>query len=201
MARTRAHDYQDKQRTILDTAASVISNYGIDKASMSRISSNGQFSKALLYHYYPSKEALIFDLVKVHLNELESELAAVDDATLAPEARLQRLITRALIFYEEQSDYHTVQLNIAGVLAEQQMCAVRTIERRIVQRFSDLIGAINPALADDRSLLMPTTMSLFGMLNWAYTWFRPDGALSRREYARLVTQLFLNGARHVPQLE
>jgi hypothetical protein len=36
-------------------------------------------------------------------------------------------------------------------------------------------------------------MSLFGILNWVYTWFRPSGALSRESYADLVTALFLNG--------
>jgi TetR/AcrR family transcriptional regulator len=35
-------------------------------------------------------------------------------------------------------------------------------------------------------LLKPLTMSLFAMLNWAYTWFKEDGPMSRADYARLA---------------
>ena len=197
MARPRANDYENKQRAILDSAAAVISDVGIDKASMSRIASSGSFSKALLYHYYSSKDALIFDIVRVHLTELDSELALLDDDALQPEDRLERLIARTLELYQQTENYHKVQLNIAGVLAEEQMQEVRIIERRIVTRFSNLIGIINPSLADNRNQLMPVTMSLFGMLNWAYTWFREDGALSRKDYAKMVTGLLLNGVQAV----
>ena len=197
MARPRAIDYEDKQRAILDNAAAVISEIGIDKASMSRIARSGHFSKALLYHYYESKDALIFDLVRVHLTELDNELKFVDDPFQSPEDRLKRLITRVLQIYQETENYHKVQLNIAGVLAEEQMKEVRIIERRIITRFSKLIGIINPALADNREQLMPVTMSLFGMLNWAYTWFREDGALTRDDYAGMVTKLLLQGVQSI----
>jgi len=190
-------DYEDKQRAILDSAAAVISDIGIDKASMSRIASSGQFSKALLYHYYQSKDALIFDIVRVHLTELDNELALADDISQPPEIRLQQLITRVLQIYKETANYHKVQLNIAGVLAEEQMIEVRMIERRIVTRFSNLISIINPALAHNREQLMPVTMSLFGMLNWAYTWFREDGALTRSEYASMVTVILLQGVQSI----
>ena len=197
MARPRAIDYEDKQRAILDNAAAVISEIGIDKASMSRIARSGHFSKALLYHYYESKDALIFDLVRVHLTELDNELKFVDDPFQSPEDRLKRLITRVLQIYQETENYHKVQLNIAGVLAEEQMKEVRIIERRIITRFSKLIGIINPALANNREQLMPVTMSLFGMLNWAYTWFREDGALTRDDYAGMVTKLLLQGVQSI----
>jgi len=40
---------------------------------------------------------------------------------------------------------------------------------------------------------MPVTMSLFGMLNWVYMWFREDGTLSREDYAKVATTLILEG--------
>ncbi|MFK7854757.1 MAG: TetR/AcrR family transcriptional regulator [Granulosicoccus sp.] len=197
MARPRATDYQDKRRAILDSAAAVISDIGIDKASMSRIASGGQLSKATLYHYYSGKDALIFDLVCVHLTELDTELKLTDNPALAPELRLQKLVERTLRFYKETENYHKVQLNIAGVLAEEQMKQVRIIERRIVKRFSALLSTINPKLAQDNKRLKPVTMSLFGMLNWAYTWFREDGELSREDYAKMVTNLLLLGIQSI----
>jgi len=40
-------------------------------------------------------------------------------------------------------------------------------------------------------------MSLFGMLNWAFLWFREDGPLDRRGYAELAARLVLGGARAI----
>ena len=53
MARTRAVDFEEKQRGILTSAAAVFAEVGMEKASMSMIASHSNVSKALLYHYYP----------------------------------------------------------------------------------------------------------------------------------------------------
>jgi TetR/AcrR family transcriptional regulator len=44
-----------------------------------------------------------------------------------------------------------------------------------------------------RSLVKPTAMLLFGMLNWTHTWYRPDGALAPEQLAALAGDLFLSG--------
>ncbi len=72
MARTRAADFEEKQRVILDHAAQVFADQGMEKASMSQIATVAQVSKALLYHYYPSKDALIFAIIITHLEGLDA---------------------------------------------------------------------------------------------------------------------------------
>ena len=72
------------------------------------------------------------------------------------------------------------------------------IEKRIVRRFSDVLKELNPALAQTNSpLLTPVTMSLFGMLNWVYTWFKEGGELSRDDYARIATRIMVGGVGKV----
>ncbi len=68
------------------------------------------------------------------------------------------------------------------------------MERTLVRIFADALAAAVPQVGSDRTLLMPLTMSLFGMLNWHYLWFREGKGLSRADYARLATQLVLSGA-------
>jgi TetR/AcrR family transcriptional regulator len=36
-------------------------------------------------------------------------------------------------------------------------------------------------------------MLLFGMVNWMFTWMKPDGALSHETMAPIVADLFLGG--------
>ncbi|MCB1463385.1 MAG: TetR family transcriptional regulator [Nitratireductor sp.] len=197
MARTRANDYEDKQRSILESAAAVFAEHGMDKASMSLIAKQCDISKPLLYHYYESKDALIFDIVRTHLAELDEALEAADRPEVKPEERLRILIHEVLENYRDADNQHKVQLNIAGTLPDALAAEIQSIERRIVKRFSSVLKEIDPRLDADRPLAMPATMSLFGMLNWVYLWFRDDGPISRDEYADMVTRLFLGGLKSI----
>ena len=198
MARTRATDFEDKQRAILISAATVFAEQGMDKASMSQIASHSGVSKALLYHYYPSKDALIFDIIRTHLTELDAAIEAADDAGLATDQRLRRLVWAVLDSYRDADNQHKVQLNGTSALTDEQKDEIRAIERRIVRRFSTVLREINPSLDNkDRPLLMPVTMSLFGMMNWVYMWFRDGGPVTREDYAEVATTLILEGIKAV----
>ena len=197
MARTRAVDFEEKQRGILASAATVFAEVGMEKASMSMIASHSKVSKALLYHYYPSKDAQIFDIVRTHLTELESAIETADRTDVLPQDRLQLLVKAVMKNYEGRDNEHKVQLNGTSALSQEQLTELQAIERRIVKRFSGVIRDINPDLSKDKPLLMPVTMSLFGMMNWVYMWFRPNGPITRDEYADIATTLILEGVKAV----
>lgn len=193
MARTRAEDFETKRQSLLACAAAVMAEAGIERASMARIAERAQVSKALLYHYYPGKDALIFDIIHSHLQALEATITQADAPALDPQTRLRALIRAMLEAYRHADDHHKVQLAGTAHLPEDRRLAVQAIERRIVRRFADAIARINPALATGRAVLTPVTMSLFGVMNWLYLWFREDGPMSRADYADVVTDLMLGG--------
>ena len=198
MARTRAQDFEEKQRGILDNAATVFAQQGMERASMSQIAKYAQVSKALLYHYYPSKDALIFAIIITHLEELDAAIEAADDPALTPEQRLRQLVGAVLENYRGADDQHKVQLNATPALPDEHRAEITAIERNIVRRFSRVRDEINPDLdSKDRPLLMPVTMSLFGMMNWVYMWFRDGGRISRDDYADVATTLILEGIKSV----
>lgn len=197
MARTRAADYDDKRLAILQRSAAVFAEHGVDRASMAQVATECGVSKALLYHYYDSKEALLQDIIRSHLEELDAAVAEADDPALPPERRLRLLIGRVLECYRDADDLHQVQIIGMRTLPADRAEELKALERRIVGRFGAVLQAVNPVLVSGRPLLKPVTMSLFGMLNWVYMWFRPDGGLTREEYADLATTLILEGVRAV----
>lgn len=198
MARTRAADFEEKQRGILDHAARVFAEQGMEKASMSQIAGVAQVSKALLYHYYPSKDALIFAIIMSHLEGLDAAIEAADDPALPPDQRLRKLVGAVLENYRGADNQHKVQLNATAALSDEQKAAITALERSIVRRFSAVLDQVNPGLnTKERPLLMPVTMSLFGMMNWVYMWFRDGGRISREDYADVATTLILEGIKAV----
>ena len=83
MARIRAADYDDKRNALLQVAARLFARDGFDRTSISGIAQAADVSKALLYHYYASKDALLFDIIHEHLLDLVSQVEAADDSEFA----------------------------------------------------------------------------------------------------------------------
>jgi TetR/AcrR family transcriptional regulator len=193
MARPRSAEYDDKRQAILGTSAEVFARHGYDRASMAEVARACGVSKALLYHYYVNKEALLYDILHAHLQDLIDAVNAVDTSA-SPRVRLRALVGALLEAYRDADDEHKIQLNELGKLPARQKKILTDMERELVRVFASAIAAVNPALGADDALLKPVTMSLFGMINWHYMWFREGKALTRADYADLVTTLLVEGA-------
>lgn len=193
MARPRAADYDDKRAAILRRAAELFAEKGYDRTSMTEIAAALGVSKALFYHYYPSKDALLFDIIRTHLNELVAvaEAAAAARPALAPRSRFRSIIAAILDCYRDADAEHKIQINHLGQLAEAEQAELKTLERRLVAVMASAVRALRPELEPE--LVKPVVMSIFGTLNWTYMWFREGGKLSREAYADLVTQIFADG--------
>jgi AcrR family transcriptional regulator len=195
VARTRAKDHDAKRAEIMKVAARAFADAGYHGASMSALALECGVSKALIYHYYSSKEALLFDIVESHLVDLIEAVEAVDDASADPRTRLGRLVAALLDAYRDADAEHKVQINAMSALPPEDQAKLRTLERRLVALFAEPIRALDPGLFEGKPFLKPVTMSLFGMLNWAFMWFRDNGPVSRADYARIATDLLVGGVR------
>ena len=193
MARPRSADYDGKRLAILDRSAAVFAKHGYDRASMAQVAKACKVSKALLYHYYVNKAELLFDILQAHLQELLDAVAAVS-CTLPPRQRLRALVGALLEVYRDADDEHKIQLNELGKLPAKRKNLLTDMERDLVREFAEAIAAVNPAVGADKVLLKPVTMSLFGMINWQFMWFRDGRPLTREDYADLVTTLVVDGA-------
>jgi TetR/AcrR family transcriptional regulator len=193
MSRPRAADHDLKRRAILDRCARLFAERGYARTSMSEIAAACGSSKALLYHYYANKEQLLYDLLEVHFIKLETAVKAADAPGVAPVERLRGLIAALLAAYEGADALHKVQINELSALPVLRQQELKAYERRLVDLFASALRDINPSLAKGNRLLKPVTMSLFGMINWSYLWFRPGGPISRAAYANLVTTIMVDG--------
>lgn len=193
MARTRAQDYDAKRLAILHRSAELFAQYGYSGTSITMIAEACGVSKALLYHYYSDKEALLFDIISDHLEGLISVVEAAAASSEDPQERLYAIAAALLDAYRDADAEHQIQIANLKLLPVERQDILRNMERSLVVLFSDVIAAAVPEIGRG-PLLKPITMSLFGMLNWHYLWFREGKGLSREDYARLVTELLAAGA-------
>jgi AcrR family transcriptional regulator len=194
MARTRANDYDRKRQGILSRSAALFAEHGYTGTSITMIAEACGVSKALMYHYYSSKDAVLFDLLQDHLQNLVAAVETAAQSDSRPEEKLFAISAALLEAYRGADAEHQVQISSLKLLPPAQQETLKEMERKLVAIVSDVIADAIPHVAKKRQHLKPLTMSLFGMLNWHYLWFRDGKGITREKYARMVTSLILAGA-------
>lgn len=148
-------------------------------------------TKAGLYHYFPSKEAMLFEIMRFGLERMEAEVIGPASRVRDPEARLRqmlmqhaRIITRAegavaQLFHEQRA--------LSPVMRK----VVNELERRYFHLVRATLKEIRKAGRLRDVELSVAALSLIGMIQWLPRWFRPDGRLTADQAAREITDLAL----------
>ncbi len=185
MARGLARDHAEKRDAIRKGAAEYFAKNGFDRASMSGAAKACGVSKALLYHYYDSKESMLSDILKTHYDHV------VERAEQAAPHGLRTLMAALLEAFEHADAEHKLQLETLHTLPDDLQQPVLSHQRTLVRLMSGALQQQRPDLAGDR--LRAATMTVFGIINWVYQWHRPGKGLSRAEFAELAADFAEGG--------
>jgi TetR/AcrR family transcriptional regulator len=189
----RGPNYESQREMILAEAAELFAQRGFHGTSMNEVAEACGLSKATLYHYYRDKSELLVSIADGHVSRLVDLCDSVyGDASVAPADRLAVLIERFLVEYSQAQNSHRVLTEDVRFLEDVDRKRILDKERYVVQTFANAIAVIRPD-AKKAELQKPLAMLLFGMLNWMFTWLRPDGRLNHEAMAPVVRSLFLHG--------
>src|SRR5215831_13154102 len=189
-ARVPAGAEPDSRRAeICRAAARIFRDQGFDATAMSDIARALRMTKAGLYHYFPSKEAMLFEIMTFGLERMDEEVIAPASTIRDPETRLRqmivqhaRIITRAegvvaQLFHEQRA----LPAHMRKVINDQ--------ERRYFHLMRDTLKDLKSAGRLRDVDLSIAALSLIGMVQWLPRWFRPDGRMTIDEAAREITDL------------
>lgn len=197
MVRSRAKDHENKRQNILSVAAEVFARDGIARASMSEVARACGISKANIYHYYDSKDELIFDILDTYLSQLRDWVCSTDLDGKSPPEQLHTLTREFLLAYEGMDHEHKIQSEGLPLLASDKQDILKGYQRDLVRLVSDTLRDCAPEmLGADSGKCRDITMSVFGMLNWFYMWNPSASKDTRIAYAATVADLTLNGLRN-----
>jgi len=193
MSQIRGQNYEDQREVILAGAAGLFAQNGYHGTSMNDVADACGLSKATLYHYYRDKSEVLISIAEGHVSRLVELCRSVrTDAAVEPADRLSTLIARFLQEYAEAQNSHRVLTEDVRFLPSADRKRILDKERFVVQSFADAIAIVRPDVGR-AELEKPVAMLLFGMLNWMFTWLRPNGKLNHASVAPLVASLFFDG--------
>jgi AcrR family transcriptional regulator len=186
--------YDQKLEFILRTAARIFAEKSYHSTSMRDISRATNVSLAGLYHYCKSKEELLF-LIQDNcfgrvLERLEERLLEVEE----PIAKLGIFIENHLSFFAANMSEMKVLSHEAESLRGELYTHVSTRKDKYTKLARKILQEVQDSSQNKQPIdLTVATYALFGMMNWIYNWYDPQGKLKVNDLAQHLTQLFVGG--------
>ncbi len=197
MDQMKKHD--EKAYAILSGAARVFSEKGYHHASMRDISRETGMSLAGMYHYFSGKEEILFSVQRFCfrqvLDELRKRLESVDD----PWQKLETVVRNHLEFFTENVTEMRVLSHEADTLVGDYRTHIDEMKREYFSLVASIIRELRGQDWNDAEQRR-VTLSFFGMINWIYTWYRPERDGSPQELAETMMSILERGiAPHRPR--
>lgn len=192
MARTQAADYEERLEAIVDQAAELFAKSGFLGTSVSDIAKACKTSKSLLYHYYPSKDDVLYAVMNSHIDELVENVECVEASAGDAREKLFRLLHVFMETYLGAAAKQKVVLNELDNLPADRRTALITKQRRILDAVEGMLVQIDPSLADDKGRARAKTMLLFGMINWTGNWYDASGPIDPDALADMIYEMVVD---------
>ena len=167
---------QGARRQILDAAARLLRHRGYGATTTRAIASAVGIKGGSIYHHFPSKDAIVAEVVnegvRVVHDAVERALAALP-ANATPGQRLQTAIKAHLLSSLEHSDYTSASIRTFAFLPDAVRGECREERRRYERLWRDLVNEVHGAGLIDRHISPDSVrLLLLGAVNWAGEWYR-----------------------------
>lgn len=182
-----------KRREIIATAAALFEVEGYSTTSMAAIARANGLAKPSLYHYFASKDDILFaihdEFIDLLINRRDRRAAAL----LSPEDELREVFGDVFELMDTHRGNVRVFFEHYRELPQQQQRVIRAKRddyeawvERVVRRGNEsgAFRQVDPRLV---------TLALFGMSNWAYQWYRSGGPLTSRQIAERFWDFLIHG--------
>ncbi len=184
--------FERQQSKILLHATEVFYEKGYEGASMRDLSRASGMSLSGLYHYFESKEKLLYLIQKHTFTTIVERLRERLDQSSEPEQRIRIFILNHLEYFLANRKAMKVLSHEDDVLKNGYGSEIAAIKREYYRICVGLLDDFKRGRKLEFSSRL-AVLSMFGMMNWIYTWYKPRIDADAREIAREMGDIFLRG--------
>jgi len=186
--------YDRRLAEILTHATDVFCKKGYQGASMRDLSRASGMSLAGLYYYFESKERLLYLIQKHTFSTIVQRLKARLEGVTDPEERIRIFILNHLEYFLANQAAMKVLSHEAEVLQNNFASEVAALKREYYRICVGLLDDLKHEQGGQFSTRI-AVLSLFGMMNWIYTWHNPRVDADAASTAKEMGDIFLRGVR------
>lgn len=176
------------------SSAKLFESKGYLETNMADIAKAARLSKGGIYHYFSSKDQILFFILDhymdIILQDLESDLTRIED----PSSRIKYIISRHIKLYTDYKSESKTLLHEANCLPSKKYRIIAEKERKyykiVAKTLTEFFGS---RVEIGKAQITVITFLLFGMCNWIYSWYDPNGEVTPNQLAETIWSLFLKG--------
>jgi AcrR family transcriptional regulator len=173
-------------------AAKIVNEKGFLETTIEDIASAARISKGGIFHYFPTKSEILYHILNeymdVVLKGLDEDLKNIEGDS----SRIQFIISRHIDLYDKNAAEAKLLLHEAHNLPLKKFKIIAEKEKNYFQIVANnLSDFLNHPIS--KKQLTGITFTLFGMLNWIYSWYSPKGPLTPKELSEIIHNIFIKG--------
>ena len=182
-----------KTEEIYRVIARLFACRGYHSTSMREIARELGMNQSSLYHYFRSKQDILFTLMNDAMDDVLAILEEISSTDPLPEDRLNRVLAFYTQYYAGDQERLILLINEMNSLNEEYRSILMGKQRQYVQLIKsileelasqDKIKQIDPAIA---------TFAFFGMVHYTIKWYHKDGPVSLDQLANAFVEIFTKG--------
>ncbi|WP_173931176.1 TetR/AcrR family transcriptional regulator [Chelativorans sp. Marseille-P2723] len=191
MARTIGSDGAKTKRAICVTALKLIASHGYEAMSMRQLAAEVGIQPATVYRYFPTKQDLLYSLMRSHMEALTASWQTSRPAGSDPVAQLMAFVENHIRFHASRR--HSTQVSNMELrsLSPERLTNILRLRNGYEKELRQILrdgAASNCFRVDDIAL---TAMAIIQMVTGVIVWFRPDKRLSVEEVAATYHRMTL----------
>jgi AcrR family transcriptional regulator len=182
-----------KKNTILQAATRLFAAKGFEQTSVRKIAEEVGLSVPGMFHYVPSKEEMLNEIMIGFMDEGYKRLMEIYNSAMGSIEKLEAVCKFYVEYYAGHKDQLTILISEGKSLSQKHRQAFIKKQRFYVEAlkelFSDLVTdgllkPIHPSVA---------VFIFFGMVHWTYSWYSPKGKMGPDELGDIFSEVFLRG--------
>jgi AcrR family transcriptional regulator len=166
---------------------------GYHSTSMREIAAELGMNQSSLYHYFKSKEDILFKLMNDAIDDVLAILKEICAADLVAEEKLKKVLGFYTRYYAGYQERLILLVNEMNSLDRNHRLILVKKQREYVQ----LIKSILDELAGQHKMkeIHPTvaTFAFFGMVHYTIKWYHKNGSVSLDDLADAFVEIYTKG--------
>jgi AcrR family transcriptional regulator len=187
---------QSKTKNLIaGAAAKLFSTRGYLATSIDDIAEAARISKGKAYYYFKSKSEILHFVcskyVELDLENLEGSLKLKQNAL----EKIRFIIDHHINHYTTNTFAAKTLIKEAYSLPKEYLKDVKAMERQYFEITANVISEFL-GVNERKEIVTTLTFTLYGMMNWIYSWYDPKGKVKPKELSNLIFRIFTSGIRY-----
>ncbi|MBM4276807.1 MAG: TetR/AcrR family transcriptional regulator [Deltaproteobacteria bacterium] len=193
-------DPKHRQRIIKisEVAAELFGTKGYLETSIDDIAAAARVTKGGVYYYFKSKAEILYFICSTYV---DTDMESLEQSLKRFDASIEKI--KFIVF--RHIEHYSMYEYSAKTLLNESYCLPTRYFKRVKSREREYLQIVKSVLSEylgpgvKKSVITALAFSLFGLLNWIYSWYDPKKSLKPKELSNIIFQLFVNGIKAGPR--